>query len=324
MQRPAICIVTPALADAGNGNWRTARRWAGMLASDFRVELSASWQGGDARLLIALHARRSADSIRRWAEQMPHRPLVVVLTGTDVYRDIHRDESARRSLQLADRLVVLQERALDELAPEFRDKAIVCHQSTPERSALAKTNRHLRALMVGHLREEKDPQTYFDAAALLGRRDDIRLDHVGSALDESWAAKARAARAAWPRYRWLGPLDHAATLARIRRAHVLVHPSRMEGGAHVVMEAVRCGTPVLASRIPGNVGLLGEDYPGYFAVGDATALAAGLERCRDDEAFLPELARHCAARSPLFDPLVEKATLQAMVSSLLARSDGER
>ena len=324
MQRPALCIVTPALADAGNGNWQTARRWAGMLASDYRVELSASWQGGDARLLIALHARRSADSIRRWAAQAPHRPLVVVLTGTDVYRDIRSDENAKRSLLLADRLVVLQERALDELAPEFRDKALVCHQSTAERTPLAKTARRLRALMVGHLREEKDPQTYFDAAALLAGRGDIRLDHVGAALHESWATKARTVQAALPSYRWLGPLGHTETLARIRRAHVLVHPSRMEGGAHVVMEAVRCGTPVLATRIPGNVGLLGEDYPGYFAVGDAAALANWLKRCRDDETVLPELARHCAARSSLFDPLREKRTLQALVRGLLECGDGGR
>ena len=141
--------------------------------------------------------------------------------------------------------------------------------------------------------------------------------HVGAALDESWATKARAVQAALPHYRWLGPLGHAVTLARIRRAHVLVHPSRMEGGAHVVMEAVRCGTPVLATSIPGNVGLLGDDYPGYFAVGDAPALAGWLERCRDDDTVLPELGRHCAARSSLFDPLREKRTLQALVRGLL-------
>jgi glycosyltransferase involved in cell wall biosynthesis len=60
-----------------------------------------------------------------------------------------------------------------------------------------------------------------------------------------------------PNYRWLGALPHESTRRRIQAAHVLVHSSRMEGGAHVVIEAVTSGTPVLASRIPGNLGLLG-------------------------------------------------------------------
>ena len=35
----SVVIVTPALADANNGNWQTARRWARMLASAYRVQL---------------------------------------------------------------------------------------------------------------------------------------------------------------------------------------------------------------------------------------------------------------------------------------------
>jgi glycosyltransferase involved in cell wall biosynthesis len=84
----------------------------------------------------------------------------------------------------------------------------------------------------------------------------------------------------------------------------------MEGGAHVVMEAVCRGTPVLASCIPGNVGLLGADYRGYFPPGDAGALATLLERVRDEPAMLADLTAQCAARAPLFDPARERATLR--------------
>ena len=289
-----------------------------MLGADYRVALKDRWTGGDAALLIALHARRSADSILRWASEMHGRPLVVVLTGTDLYRDIRVDASAQESLRRADRLIVLQEQGIDELPVQYRAKAIVCFQSTPKREPLPKTTRHLRALMVGHLRDEKDPQTYFDAARRLAGRSDILLDHIGAALDGPWAEKARAVEASCPHYRWLGPLSHGATLGRIRQAHVLVHPSRIEGGAHVVMEAVRSGTPVLASRIPGNVGMLGGDYPGYFAAGDAQALSALLERCRDDRSMLPGLQLMCAARSPLFDPARERTTLLDIVQRLMA------
>lgn len=319
MRRTAICIVTPALADAKNGNWQTAKRWAQMLAPDYRVDLTDRWTGGDAALLIALHARKSADSIRRWSDAMPGRPTLVVLTGTDLYRDIHVDASARESLRLAHALVVLQERGVDELPPQLRDKANVCFQSTPKRAALPKTSRHLRALMVGHLRAEKDPQTYFAAAKALTGRSDILLDHVGAALDEDWTGQARAVEASCPNYRWLGALSHGVTLGRIRQAHVLVHPSRIEGGAHVVMEAVRSGTPVLASRIPGNVGLLGDGYEGYFEAGDVAALTALLTRCRDDTAMLPRLSGFCNARSHLFEPARERTTLLEIVRRLLSK-----
>jgi glycosyltransferase involved in cell wall biosynthesis len=75
----------------------------------------------------------------------------------------------------------------------------------------------------------------------------------------------------------------------------------MEGGAHVVIEAIRSGTPVLASRIDGNLGLLGDDYPGCSTWGDDAALAALLEQARDDPAMLPACAP-AALRAPLFAP----------------------
>ena len=309
MDRPSLVIVTPALAAANNGNWQTARRWAQMLAADYRVRVAAEWQQGDEQLMVALHARRSAASVMRWRSVHPHRPLVLVLTGTDLYRDIAVDSAAQNSLQLADRLVVLNELGLQRLPPGLRAKGVVCLQSTPARQRLDKTPRHLRALMVGHLREEKSPQTYFEAAVRLAARSDILLDHVGAGLDEALAAEARALAQQQPRYRWLGALPHAATRRRIQAAHVLVHASRMEGGAHVVTEAITSGTPVLASRIDGNVGLLGADYGGYFPWGDAQALAALLQRCRDDAAMLPALRAQCALRAARFEPRLERQTL---------------
>ena len=289
-----------------------------MLAASYRVELTDRWVDRKAAVLIALHARRSADSVRRWSKDMPGRPIVVVLTGTDLYRDVHVDADAQESLRLADRLIVLQERGIDALPPQHRAKALVCFQSTPKQESLPKTPRHLRALMVGHLRAEKDPDTFFGAARALAGRADIFLDHVGVALDEEWALKARATEESCPRYRWLGLLSHGVTRGRIRQAHVLVHPSRIEGGAHVVMEAVRSGTPVLAARIPGNVGMLGQDYKGYFEAGDVEALTDLLRQCRDDPPLLSELNRMCAARSPLFEPAREKAALLSVLQELAA------
>jgi putative glycosyltransferase (TIGR04348 family) len=317
--------VTPALADANNGNWQTARRWSRMLAADYRIELVGRWDDAcaPADAMVALHARRSADSIARWADASargPHRPLAVVLTGTDLYRDIGTDAAADRSLALADRLVVLHERAVDDLPPCFRHKALACFQSTSSRRPLDKPGRHLRALMVGHLRAEKAPRTYFAAARALAGRTDILLDHVGAALDPALGVEAEALQRQCPAYRWLGARPHADARRRIQAAHVLVHPSVMEGGAHVVMEAVRSGTPVLASRIAGNVGMLGADYDGYFEPGDAEGLAGLIELCRDDPAILSRLGAQCARRAPLFDPARERATLRALLAEMLETS----
>lgn len=312
-----LVIVTPALADANNGNWQTAKRWAAMLNSHYRVQLTSQWQGAPADAMVALHARRSAESIARWSRDAPGKPLVVVLTGTDLYRDIHTDESAQRSLQLADGLIVLHERATEDLPQAYRDKAIECFQSSTARATLTKPASHLRALAVGHLRDEKCPQTYFEAARLLAARRDILLDHVGAPLDPALGDEAEALARSNPNYRWLGPQPHEATRRRIQRAHVLVHASKMEGGAHVVMEAITSGTPVLASRIPGNVGMLGTAYAGYFQPGDAQGLAALLRHCRDDPAILRSLREQCTARAPLFEPSRERGVLCALLNNLL-------
>ncbi len=312
-------IVTPALAAANNGNWQTARRWSRLLRPVYRVVVTDRWTEGDEALMIALHARRSADSIRAWRHVHPDRPLLVALTGTDLYRDIRIDLDARRSLEFADQLVVLNARGPDALPEVLRGKTRVILQSSPARVHRPRARGHLRALMVGHLRDEKDPRTAWRAARRLAQRSDIRFDHVGAALDSSLGAEVVALAAELPGFRWLGALPHEATLRRIQAAHVLVHPSRMEGGAHVVIEAIRCGTPVLASRIDGNTGLVGDAYEGLFEVGDDAGLAALLVRARDDVTFLPQLGAQLALRSDLFSPQAERASLRGAVAALLSR-----
>ncbi len=340
MRKPAVLIISPALANANNGNWQTALRWSRMLATNFQPFIAQHWRNEGGRgqapggqpfeAMLALHARRSADSIAAWAKAhgatSDAKGLAVVLTGTDLYRDIQTDAVAQRSLTLAHRLVVLQECGPAALPADVRQKAHVIFQSSTSRRTLAKSPERLRAVMVGHLRDEKSPETLFEAARLLKAYPDILIDHIGDPLDEALGEQARATALACPNYRWLGGLAHEATRGRIQRAHVLVHASKMEGGAHVVMEAVRSGTPVLASKIDGNVGMLGASYPGYFALGNAQALAAMLVRIRKcqltagtalEDTFLTQLQIHCTQRALLFDPMAEQEALIALVNALL-------
>lgn len=325
-----MVIVSPALADANNGNWRTARRWQELLAGHGKVRIATGWPdahaGGDTAML-ALHARRSAAAIAAWAQAHPGRGLAVVLTGTDLYQDIAQDAAAQRSLALAQRLVVLQECGPQALPADLRGKARVVFQSTPALPPLVKERDVLDVVAVGHLRAVKSPRTLWQAARLLRGREDIRIVHIGDGSGEqALAEEARATARDCPGYAWLEGRPHEQTLQRIRAAHVLVHPSVLEGGAHVVLEAVRCGTPVLASRMPGNVGMLGPDYGGYFPVGDAAALAALLADCRagqqaekPQDGLLARLAAQCSLRAPLFDAGAERAALLSLLQELEVR-----
>ena len=324
-KQPSIVIISPALAAANNGNWQTAKRWQAMLSAHYRVEIMQAWNGEPFDAMLALHARRSADSIARWSAAHPDKPVVAALTGTDLYRDIAVDAQAQRSLQLATCLIVLQELGPRSLPPQYQSKCSVVFQSTPRRPSVQKLTQEsaqeLRVLMVGHLRAEKSPQTYFAAARALAHRPDIVLEHIGAPLDTALGEEAHQLAAEVPNYRYLGEQSHEQTLGHIARAHVLVHPSQMEGGAHVVMEAVMCGTPVLASRIDGNVGMLGSDYAGYFDCGDAQQLAKALVACRDGQnlasSMLAELARQCSFRETLFEPATEQASLLHIFAEIL-------
>jgi len=323
-----VVIVTPALADANNGNWRTAQRWRRFLEPLYRTRLVKEWPDEDAAadsLMIALHARRSATSIAAWCEHQTGPSLVVVLTGTDLYRDIHTDTSAQHSLELADLLVTLQERGPLALLPAHRAKTRVIFQSAAKRAMLPKTSRHFRALMVGHLRAEKSPATLFAVARMIEPDEGILIDHVGGPLDRVLASEAEATMAACPHYRWLGNRPHEETRRRIQRAHVLVHCSQIEGGSHAILEAVACGTPVLASAIDGNIGLLGENYAGYFPWGDAGRLTHLLRQCSkaqaDPAALLQQIKAQITARASLFAPLAEQQAVRQLVADLLTKRD---
>lgn len=327
--RKQVVIVSPALADANNGNWQTARRWQRVLSATHSARIVREWPDSDPsaahdEVMLALHARRSAASIEAWAAERGVGSLAVVLTGTDLYRDIASDASAQRSLALAGQLVVLQALGSQALPEVLRHKARVMFQSTSSRQTLAKSPRYLRAVMVGHLRDEKDPLTLMAAAQAVPVGAGIRIDQVGAPLDVNLGLAAQAAMLACPQYRWLGAQPHEATRRRIQRAHVLVHTSRMEGGAHVIMEAVCSGTPVLASRIDGNVGMLGHDYAGYFEPGNAAQLADLLQLARatlhQPDGLLAHLAAQCALRAPLFAPEAERQALLNLVAALGRRA----
>jgi putative glycosyltransferase (TIGR04348 family) len=316
--RPVVCIVTPGTKTANNGNWRTAARWATMLRETCRVIVQTRWDGAPADAMIALHATRSSDSVLRFRELTTTQRIAVVLTGTDLYRDLPGSLEATRSLDLADRVVALQDEAMRALSPRWRRKAEVIFQSARILRARHKAQDRLNCVAVGHLRREKDPLTLFRALERVPGDLPIQVRHIGAALEPALGAAARKLASRDPRYRYLGALSHGQARAAICGAHVLIHPSIVEGGANVIAEAICGATPVIASRVAGNMGMLGRNYSGYFEAGDESGLAACLVRALEDRRYLERLRRECARRRDFFDPATEARAVRRLVRALVA------
>lgn len=313
-----ITLVTPAAPRSRAGNRATATRWANLLrALGHRVTIATSDAGAaavrrPADAVIALHAWRSAEAIAAAVDHAPHRPLVVALTGTDIYRFQYTDpELTLAGMARAHALIGLHDAVAEDIPARFRDRIHTVHQSAqplPPSYPGPPRNR-FRVLVAGHLRAEKDPLRAPLAARELPRASRLAVVHLGRAHDEAWADAARAEAAANPRFTWYGEVSHARVRRFLAASHVMVVSSVMEGGANVVSEACVAGLPVIASAIPGNRGLLGDDHPALYPAEDTTALRDLLVRAESDPAFLAELRDRSRALAPLFTPARERNDL---------------
>ena len=319
-----VVLVCPAPPGSRLGNRITALRWQRLLRElGHRVTIETATSGAAVipsrrcDLLIALHARRSAQAVFASREESPARPVVVALTGTDLYRDIHHDPAAQRALQLASLLITLHPGAAAELPRALRAKVRVVPQSAPKVGRAPKPSaRTFEVAVVGHLRDEKDPLRTALAARLLPESSRVRVLHAGAALSPAHARAAEGEARKNPRYRWLGEVPRWKARALIARSRLLAVTSAIEGGANVVSEAAASGTPVLASRIPSMVALLGRGHPGLFPFGDTAALARLLTRAEREPEFLEGLARRSRALRPQLSQAREKAALRSLVAEL--------
>ncbi len=301
-----------------NGNRHTSTRWARTLR-DFghRVSVQVSWDEAPVDLMLALHARRSHDSIKRFALLFPDRPLIVALTGTDLYRDIRSDADAQQSMLLATRMIVLQEMGLEELSAKYAAKTRVIYQSAAAAAPQPRLKKCFEICVIGHLRDEKDPLRAAQALAHLPQDSAIRISQLGRALDPALEKNAKRIMAEDARYHWFGEIPHWRASQILARSRVMVISSRMEGGANVVSEALMAGVPVIASRISGNIGMLGKQYPGYFSFGDERALAKLLLRAEQDADFYRSLKIHCRERKKLISATAEKAALKKLIGEII-------
>ena len=318
-----IILITPPGPSTRTGNAVAALRWAHILRQlGHRVIIAANYDDESVDAMVAIHAWRSAEAVRRFKIRYPERPLILQLSGTDIYHYIN-DEPAPtlRSMELADRLVALNSLAWRVVPKKFRKKLRVIFQSVDKPNTPGQpSRRHIDVCVIGHLRDVKDPLRAAQAARLLPSSSRVRIVHIGRAYSPQWAAKALAEMADNPRYLWRDDVPRAAVRALLLRSHAMVLSSLSEGGANVISEAIVAGVPVLASRMDGNVGLLGADYRGYFPIGDTEALARLLLRIESDRDFVATLHRAIARRAPLFKPDREVASWRRLLAELSRRS----
>ena len=317
-----IEIVTPGWDSPATGNAVTARRYARIFSRlGHKATVSELYSGRDCDLLVALHARRSFESIRRFHSRKPKSPMVLVLTGTDLYRDISSSQDARRALGLATRLVVLQEFGLREIPEPFRSKTTVIYQSaTASRAKLRRSRKYFQVCTIANLREEKDPLRTATAVRNLPEVSRIRVVHIGRSLDQALELRASQETLRNPRYRWIGEQTQRKTRKILAESRLFVLTSRLEGSSNALSEALASSVPVIASRIPGLEGTLGR-YPGLFPPGDTGALSKLLFRAETDAEFYSGLQKACSRIKPLILPRREMNSWKELLKSI--KRDGK-
>lgn len=315
-----IRFLEAASVNTRNGNVVTSERWRSMFESlGHRVEIFSADVGRQCDLLVVFNAYTNRQAIREaWRSGVAGR-IVICLTGTDLYRDLQEDPGAQDVLHLADQLVVLQPMGIPALPEALHGKTMVVFQSAvAPKVEVSHQEETFDVCGIAHLRDVKDPLRTAHAARLLPADSRIRVVHVGKALSAEFGQAVIREVAENPRFHWLGEQSGARTAEILLGSRLLVVSSLLEGGANVVSEAVVSGIPVIGSDIPCLRGLLGDDYPGLFPVGDTPWLAELLYRAEVDSGFYAELQACCRREAYKFDPQRERDSLKFLVERVFS------
>lgn len=335
-----VLIHSPFPRQDSQGNTETAVRLEGILRkAGLRVAMEEVWfNGQEAHCMIALNARRSAGAVMEFRDAWPKGKVIVILTGTDINHPSAMDKESDnvQTMEAADYLVVLHEGSLVSVPEHLHQKCKVIHPSVqwPDGfDVLSSQSEHqhefadpsqldrLNIIMAGNLRAEKNVGLALAACAMLPEDSPVLLQLYGDAEviehSEGYGAGCEEveglqqpvgdlslqmlqATAGPLPFLWRGKLSHADLLTMMAGADLLLNTSSQEGGSNAICEAICLGLPVLASRIDGNVGMLGPGYGGYFDQGDASGLASLLTRCAEEPSYLAQLQQQVQERAALY------------------------
>lgn len=295
-----VCVASPyPLSDLKGNSVTTARIVRVLDEGGIEARGSHGYDGEPTDILITLHAIKGAPALFDFKKRKPKGKVVILLTGTDIYQGLPKgSKMGEDALREADRIVVRQEAAILRLPEQVRAKTVVIRPSLdPIAVKPSPSQSRFIISVVGHLRPVKRPFLTIETLAQHPEWSDVEVWQIGQALDEEMRKTAEFWAEEDGRYRWFGGVPRMESLALCCKSSLTINSSILEGGANAVLEAMTMGVPVLASRIEGNVGLLGNDYPGYFEEG---RMAKALQAIMDQRVDLDEWNRLLADRLRLF------------------------
>ena len=258
--------------------------------------------------MIALHATKTLAASKRFKVHSPKGKLIIYLTGTDLYKEqANNNPEFHEALVLADILVVGQRASLASIPAEFLEKSHFVPASVllpPLKNVSPPPSPSLA--LTGHLRPVKNP---FLMNLALKELTELKLDAftLGAALDPNMLNDVEEWQQADSRFHWLDDVPYTEALSWIEQVDFTLNTSHNEGGSNAVAESIVLGTPVLASKIEGNVGMLGDDYLGYFEPNSASSLARLIRRATTDRSFHQKLLQQITSIQENFLPEKETA-----------------
>jgi len=176
---------------------------------------------------------------------------------------------------------------------------IKLEKSDQRENSMAIKNERLKILSIGRLVEQKDYPTTLNALALLsksGKKFDYNV--LGEGILKSSLNQLGRNLGIAQSISWIGKTNQV--IDYLNESNVFILSSRYEGFGLVLLEAMKQGTPILASNCPAIVEVVGKNYSGLFPVSDTNALAQLLLSCYDSN-FLQDLLEQTNNRIHLFD-----------------------
>jgi glycosyltransferase involved in cell wall biosynthesis len=257
-------------------------------------------------------------------------PLIIKLHGSDI--NVHAADgklqaaqlrwAARRAFAVVCVSEALRQRAIALGVPA--DKAVVVRNGVdtehfrplPREEARAQTGQPAQrrsVLFVGNVLATKGVRELLLAFEHVGRQiPDLDLVVIGEGAESDWLRTKAKAAGLDARVRLVGRVDHAALGPWFNAADLVCLPSHMEGLPNVLMEAMACGVPCVATRVGGIPEVVSEHSGELVPVHDVPALAAALrnvlERRWDRDAMVREAARFSwRASSDALAELIDRA-----------------
>jgi glycosyltransferase involved in cell wall biosynthesis len=317
-----IALVIPAPAATIWGAETTGERWRKHLQAlghsidvvREEPEATSGFEPEPYDALIAIGAEAADASIRAFHTRHPDRPLILALNGRDLYVSLDRTPTVRTNLARANALVVFHGRAPELLPDEIRARTYVVFQSVelpeggaeaiepaPRSETLESTPHCFEVCVAAPLQSYRDPLRVAKAVRLVDASSQLFVTHVGRSLEDEWRERAQRESRDNERYEWIGGVSPQEALRYIARADLLAETSTVTAGSNALSEAIALDTPVVASRIPGNVGVLGGDYEGYFPPEREAKLADRLQSAELGEYTYRRLRTQCRELRPRFD-----------------------